>query len=450
MKKRTTVRVITFLSAALIVTGVLAFTNMRRAKSLELYARANTQHAFNELVTSLSEISNTLEKSVYITDPALEGALFTQMFGKAVTAQMAMGILPYSSQELEQTASFLSKVGDYACTLARTVGGNGGYSEEELENLTSLAETASIMAMNLQDMQSRIMSGALTMDEVYSAGAAAGTGDGEAPMAGTVFESIEAEFPEMPTLIYDGPFSESLTSARPLYLEGKRQVDQEKAKAVAAKLLGADEDAVEALGECGGKIPCWCFSCFINGGEYYISVTKQGGEVMSMLCSRLPGQAKFTAANGISIAENFISKLGIENLQASYHIIENGILTVNFEHTEDGVICYPDLIKVGVALDTGVVMTYDAKGYVSAHHDRELPEVEITEDEARQTVPETLSIRSQSLALIPSEGGEERLCYELLCQSENKSRYIIYVNAVTGRQEKILILLEDEAGTLTI
>ena len=451
MKKRTTVRVITFLSAALIVTSVLAYTGMRRAKSLELYARANTQHAFDELVMSLSELSNTLEKSVYITDPALEGALCTQMFGKAVTAQMAMGALPYSSQELEQTASFLSKVGDYACVLARTVGGNGGYSKEELENLTSLAETASVMAMNLQDMQARIMTGALTMDEVYSSGTAAGTGDGEAPLAGTVFESIEAEFPELPTLIYDGPFSESLATARPLYLEGRGQVDEQTAKTRAAKILGASEDAVESLGECGGKIPCWCFSCFINGGEYYVSVTKQGGEVMSVLCARMVGQPKFSASNAVSIAEDFIAKLGIENLESSYHIIENGVLTVNFEHSEgDGVICYPDLIKVGVALDTGVVMSYDAKGYLSSHHDRELPEVEITEEEARQTVPETLTIRSQSLALIPSEGGEERLCYEFLCQSENRSRYLIYVNAVNGRQEKILILLEDEAGTLTI
>lgn len=450
MKKRTTIRVITFLSAAVVVAGVLAFTGMRRAKSLELYARANTQHAFDELVTSVSELSNTLEKSVYITDPALEGALCTQMFGKAVTAQMAMGILPYSSQELEQTASFLSKVGDYACTLARTVGGNGGYSEDELSNLMSLSETASVMAMNLRDMQARMMTGALTMDEVYASTAAAKTGEGDAPMASTAFQSIEAEFPEMPTLIYDGPFSESMTSPTPVYLADKDEVDEDTARAAAAAFLGVDEETMEAQGECGGTIPCWCFSVFQNGGEYFISVTKQGGEILSALCSRMTGEEKFSAKNGLAIAESFMEQLGIDGLEPSYHMVDGGVLTVNFEYVQDGVICYPDLIKVGVALDNGAIMSYDAKGYLSAHQTRELPEIEVSAEAARETVPETLTIRDQGMAVIPSEGGEERLCHEIVCQTEDKSRYIIYVNAVSGAQEKILILLEDESGTLTI
>ena len=75
---------------------------------------------------------------------------------------MAVEALPYASQELEQTASFVAKVGDYANALARTVGRSGGYSDEELENLRSLAETASVMKLNLQDMQARVT------DRVYS------------------------------------------------------------------------------------------------------------------------------------------------------------------------------------------------------------------------------------------------------------------------------------------
>ncbi len=450
MKKRTAIRVITFLSAGVIVAGVLAWTGTRKANSLELYARANTQHAFDELVTSVSELSNTLEKSVYVTDPALESALCTQMFGKAVTAQMAMGVLPYSSQELEQTASFLSKVGDYACTLSRTVGGNGGYSEQELADLTGLAETASVMALNLQDMQARMMDGTLTMDEVYSSASSAGTGDGSAPLAGTVFQTMEAEFPEIPTLIYDGPFSESLASAVPVYLEDKDEVDEETARAAAASFLGVDEKAVGSEGECGGKIPCWCFSAYANGGEYYVAVTKQGGEVLSALCSRMTGSAKFSVDSGLSIAESFARQLGIDGLEESYHMVQDGVLTVNFEYAQDGIVCYPDLVKVGIALDTGALMSYDAEGYLSSHHDRELPETEVSAYDAIKTVPDTLKIRSHSLAVIPSEGGEERLCHEIVCQTEDGSHYILYVNAVTGAQEKILILLEDESGALTI
>lgn len=450
MRRRPTIRVITFLSAALIVAGVLAFTGLRKAQSLELYARANTEHAFDELVTSISELSNALEKSLYISDPALESALCTQIFGRAMTAQMAMGVLPYSSQELEQTASFIAKVGDYACVLARTVGSNGGYSDEELENLGRLSETASVMALNLRDMQARIMAGALTMDEVYGASSRVENGAEQAPLAGTAFESIEQEFPELPALIYDGPFSESLSNPKPLYLEGREQVGQEEALKAAAAFLGAEEKYVEAQGEYGGDVPCWVCSAYMNGGEYTVYVTKQGGEICSAVCSRIAGEPNYTVKQGLELVRDLVDGWDLEDLQESYHVVEDDVLLVNFEHTEDGVICYPDLIKVSVALDTGTLMGYDAQGYISAHTERDIPEATVSREDAQASIARTLDVTGHNMAIIPSDGGEERFCHEFVCQTEAGERYILYVNAQTGEEEKILILLEDESGTLTI
>lgn len=452
MRKRTTVRIITFLSAALVVAGILALSGQRRAHELELYAKANTQRAFDELVTSVSELSHALEKSVYITDPALEGALCTQIFARAATAQQMMGVLPYSSQELERTSSFLSTVGDYACVLARTVGKNGGYSDEELGNLTELADTAGVMAMDLRDMQSRLMAGSLTMDEVYSATAAVDEADSEAqtPFAGTAIRSIEEEFPELPTLIYDGPFSDTVQNAEPVYLKELDEVDEVRAMKAAAAFLGLDGDELIAAGEVGGRIPCWCFNAYIGGGEYTVMVTKQGGRVLSALCSRMPGAERLSVKNGVSVAEDFLRRQGYSDMEESYHMAEGGVLTVNFNFVRDGVICYPDLVKVGISLDNGSLMSWDAKGYLSAHKDRTFDEPEISAQQAAETISPLLTVRSFDMALIPSDGGEERLCREFLCEAEDGRRFLIYVNAYTGAQERILILLEDENGTLTI
>ena len=453
MRKRTMIRVITFLSAGLIITGTLAFAGMRRARALELYARANAQRAFDELVTNVSELSTALDKSVYATDPALESALFTQVFGRAATAQMAMGCLPWSCQELENVSGFLSRVGDYACTLSRTVGAAGGCTEEELDNLAALAETAGVMRLDLQGMQARMMDGSLTMDEVYSASRGIGfmAEEGEqAPLAGTAFQSIEAEFPELPTLIYDGPFSESMTSPAPRCLEGLGIADAADAAAAAARFLSVAKEDVEPLGEMGGAIPCYCFSCYAGGGEYTVYVTKQGGRVLSALSSRLPGRAQLSVEAGLTAADDFLRQQGIEGMERSYHMLEGGVLTVNYEYVQDGAMCYPDLIKVGVALDNGGVVNYDAHGYLSSHRPRELPEAEITTQQARDTVSRALTVRSHQMALIPSAGGEERYCHEFLCSAGDDRQYLVYVNAVTGAQEKILILLEDADGALTI
>ncbi len=450
MRKRTTIRVITFLSAAVLVAGIFAVRNTRRADRLELYARANTQHAFDELVTSVSELSNALEKCQYLSDPALESALCAQIFGRAMTAQMAVGVLPYASQELEQTASFVAKVGDYAGALARSVGANGGYSREELKNLQSLAETASVMKLNLQDMQDRVASGQLSIEDVYRQSDAAEGGEGQPPLAGTVFQTIEQEFPELPSLIYDGPFSESKTHVKPLFLQGKAQVSQADGLKKAAKFLGAEESALKAAGECGGDVPCWVYTGRTGGGEYTVSVTKQGGEVLSALSARPVGEQSYSVKQGLAVARDLVSGWGLDGLEESYHTVSDGVLLVNFEHEQDGVRCYPDLVKVGVALDSGALASYDAQGYISAHTDRDIPEAAVSQEQAQKSVASSLRVQSHAMAIIPSPGGEERLCHEFLCQSKSGDRYLLYVNAQTGAEEKILILLEDETGTLTI
>ena len=52
--------------------------------------------------------------------------------------------------------------------------------------------------------------------------------------------------------------------------------------------------------------------------------------------------------------------------------------------------------------------------------------------------------------MIPTAGQHEVLCYEFVCTDSAGGRCIVYVNAETGEQQKILILLEDENGSLTI
>ena len=451
MRKRPTIRVITFLTAAVVVVGAFAFMTHRRAESLERYARANTEHAFEELVTSVGELSNALEKSVYISDPALESALCTQIFGRAMTAQMAMGTLPYASQDLERTASFVAKVGDYACTLARTVGGNGGYSDEELGNLRSLAETAAIMKLNLEDLQRRIACGELTLEDLYRAdnGGEEGTPDG-VPLAGTAIQTIEGEFPELPTLIYDGPFSQALTGKKPVFLTGKAMVNQTAAQQAAAEFLDVDVEDMQAQGECGGDVPCWRYSAPVNGGAYTVYVTKQGGEVYTVICSRPVGAAKCSVDEGLSMTRDLLEAWGLEGLEESYHMVENGVLLVNYAFAQDDVICYPDLIKVGVALDNGELMSYDAQGYIAAHTQRDIPEAALSANDAQSALSTSLNVTGHNLAIIPSQGGEERFCHEFVCETEAGDHYILYVNALTGAEEKILILLEDDSGALTI
>ena len=62
----------------------------------------------------------------------------------------------------------------------------------------------------------------------------------------------------------------------------------------------------------------------------------------------------------------------------------------------------------------------------------------------------SLTVLAHQLALIPTGGEYEVLCHEFKCQNASGGHVLVYVDAADGRQERILLLQEDENGTLGI
>jgi germination protein YpeB len=111
---------------------------------------------------------------------------------------------------------------------------------------------------------------------------------------------------------------------------------------------------------------------------------------------------------------------------------------------------YPDLIRVSVALDDGDIVGFEANGYLSNHRERDLAAPAVSVDTAQKKVSGDLAVLSSQLTLIPTAGEYEVLCLEFKCATGDGRHVIVYVNALTGEEEKILLLLEDETGTLVI
>ena len=84
------------------------------------------------------------------------------------------------------------------------------------------------------------------------------------------------------------------------------------------------------------------------------------------------------------------------------------------------------------------------------HKQRKLEKNTITLGQAKENVSDLLTIKEENTALIPTDGENEVLCYEFLCDGENDDKVLVYINAATGEEENIYILLKDENGTLTI
>ena len=359
-KRRKQVLAASFLAGAFAVTAGFAVQGHARAAQYRRMLDNTYQHAFTELATAAGELDVALRKVTYATSPELFSALCAQAYSKALAAQSALGELPYGNVELEQTAAFLAKTGDYAMALARDAYGETACTEAHRETLRGLAGAASTLSGALQSLLAELDAGTIRPEDVETVQArlSNATELGELP-AGSAFQTVEADFPEVPALIYDGPFSDHLSGRTPKMLEGLPQVSEAEARRAAAAFLGLREDIFTLSAQGEGQLPTWGFSALVNGGELYVEVTRQGGQVLQVLSSRPVGEASLSAQEGRQKAAEFLSERGYQDMDPSYSIQQGGILTVHFASRQDGVYCYPDLVKVGVALDTGDVVSFE-------------------------------------------------------------------------------------------
>ena len=272
MKKRTTIRIISFLAAATVALGAASVIFYRRAVTAEREERHRGEYAFSELRAAADGRSAALEKSQYAVSPAITASLCAEVYSRAQTASAALSSLSVPLMELENTASFFARTGDYALWLLRESSGGDDVSEEARENLRALGDTAALLSGNLAQLRSDVAGGLVSTR-------AAAAMDDALPTLGDSFLGMEQEFPEMPTLVYDGPFSASVAEREPHMIKDAREVTQDAAALVAAGFLGMRSNLVSAAGESEGKIPVYRFT----GGDYTVSVSRKGGYVVPRL-----------------------------------------------------------------------------------------------------------------------------------------------------------------------
>ena len=451
LSKRGWIRVASYIAAAMLVLVGYCISIYQSNLAYRRTITNSYLRAFSQVVASVDRIDSTMQKELYVVTPAMVSVLSAEIQAEAATAQEALGELPYANIELEQTAAFLAKVGDYASALSRSAAANGSLSQEEMDNLEAMSSACSQLRERLNTLANQLNEGSADLENVKAVEQRLSQiTEGGDVLAGSAFENVETNFPELPTMTYDGPFSDHLASSQPKMLEGLGEISAEEALIAAAACTGYRESIFSLAGEVEGEIPCYTCTASVDGGELTVWVTKAGGKVMSITNSRSVGTASLSPDQSAMAAYEFLSKNGFENMVETYRYNNDGRLTVNFAYRENDVLCYPDLCSVTVALDTGSILSFECTSYLSNHTQRTLEVPAVSVDDARAKVSPKLDVLREQLALIPTDGEYEVLCWEFVCEAENGQHYIVCINAATGAEQKILILLEDENGTLAL
>lgn len=433
----------------LIIVAVLGIILWKKQTEYRQASENSYNMAFYELVDYVENVETYLAKSVVSSTPEHGAETLTNLWREANLAQSYLSRLPIESQELENTEKFLNQVSDYSYSLSRKNIYNEKLSDDDLKNLKELHTYSVELENTLNQLSEDLNSGRFEWGELTKKGTVAFAQQVD-NISKESFSNMEENFHEYSGLIYDGAFSEHLTSNEKKGLTGE-DIEEDVAKQKIEEFIGKNNiKEIQSLGYSeNATIPVYDFSVINNNDETAnISISKKGGHVVSMNANRDVKAETISQEEANSKGKKFLESKGFTSMKETYYLKQDGIVTINYAYYQEGVVIYPDLIKVKVALDNGEILGIETSGYLNNHTIRDLKKVKITREQAKKDLNKDLEIISEGMAIIPTEWKTEILCYEFKGKVDEKE-FLVYINAENGREEDVLVITNTPNGTLT-
>lgn len=449
LKKNYIYGILILLVIAIVVLGVFLY---RQRTKYVIQTENQYNLAFYELIDYIDDVENYLAKSI-VSSSAENGAkTLMHVWREANLAQVYLSQLPISSNELANTSKFLNQVSEYSYSLATKCINNEKITEEELNNLQDLYNYSTNLTATLEQLVNDMGSGHISWKEL--------TKDTDTALAQQVdnlssvsFSNLDKNFGEYEGLIYDGAYSEHIESAEKKGLTGN-EISEEEAKNIVKEFVGNErigEIISNGLVE-NGEIVVYDFSIKIKDGDdnnpMSISISKTGGHIVLMNYNREISEEKISQEDANSKGKEFLLSRGFANMKETYYLKQGNSVTINYAYEQDGVVVYPDLIKLKIALDNGEILGMETTGYLNNHEERTIPTPKISEEQAKENLNKNLELTSSGLAIVPTEWKTEIFCYEFKGKLNDKD-FLVYINAENGKEENILVIIDTPNGVLT-
>ena len=436
MKRRNAVRLVSFLCAGLVALGGFSIKTVQKTNKYKLEIENNYSRSLNDLTAAVNNIALTLKKAQYVTTANQLGQMAVKLLSEAQISKSALAQLP-SGRNLESLNRFLSQVGNYAMSVSGELYGGNGFPKDYGDNISVLSQTADKISQTVEDAQinyNNLDYWAKELDQKIDTQVEEGLA--------VSLSDLEGELTDYPTLVYDGPYSDHILKHEPTMITDGEIVTKQQAQQTAESFCESKSGEMEFIAKEEGKIPQYRFS----DGATDITVSEAGGYVVYMRKTRTLGNYVLTYEQALEKAKRFLDRNNMLEFIETYYFTDEGVCVINFAFLDGQTICYTDLIKVGVAMDTGEIMLYEASGYLSNHKERAFETPVYTLEQAKERISDKLTVKKTALALIPTDAGEKR-CYEFVC-SDNDSEILVYINVLTLEEEQILILLKSDGGSL--
>ena len=419
------------LASVCIILAVMVDRNKGYMRSLE----SQYQRAYMELIDNVDDIEVDLSKVVATTNLVSQQKLLQSINLRCTMASSNIANLPIDSASLSNVNTLINKIGGYVFSFIESEKLMG---EAELKNIENLHQSVSIVKYDLNKGLEKNIAQAVSIVDTSNK-----KSDNKFT-AGLVNE--EMSYSSIPSLIYDGPFSESVINKEPKELRDVVDENTARQNVLSLSNIWGDFD-IDYLGVTDGKLATYNYKISSGEWELYIQVLQNGGILLSATgYGDYKGDTidKFEA---IKMAKNIAYQFGYGDMVEVWNQLVGNVLYINLAYTEDGVIYYGDLVKVKIDLAGGEIVGWEGSNYVYSHHDRSNYVSALGLSEGQKLLSPSLKVIERNYCVIPNEYVGESDAYEYVCECLGYT-YYVYLSSTDGQELNILRVVETNNGAL--
>lgn len=426
--------------AVLVLGGLLAFTVFT---PMDEYLAVSTreQQSFYELVGYVDALDVNLSKLVVSKDDENRQKLLGDVRVQSSLATESISSLAIKDEDKYYTTKFINQINDFSKYLSEKLIDGEKLSSDDVETLKSMQEINSTLRLSLSELASQI-------DENYDFQSLFEGKEGDIIIS--KFKELESNAIDYPHMIYDGAFSDGTEAKTAKFIDGLETVSKAEAEEIFKKhFSNYGVKDVELTGETTGEvIETYNFEATDEEGvTISAQITKKGGKLVEFNYFKDCSEDTISIEKCIEIADEFIEKVGYKSLKAVWTADSGNVITINYASVLDGIICYPDLVKINVCRERGIVSGLEASSYIYNHVKRGEHKATVSLFDAKQKVSSEIEVETSRLAIIPKGEGKEILAYEFTGTSGG-STYYVYIDATTGKETDIFKVIETTEGIL--
>ena len=388
---------------------------------------ASNKGTMYELTGIMEHVDDDLDRVRISASPAQQSRILTDLLVQVRLAEADLEKLPISINEDRNVTVFINRTAMECERMLAKLRNGETLSEQDMTVLEGLYKTNHSIRQELDQLVGGMTDKDLT-DYMK----------GNGGMVSEVLSRLEDMTLKENRAAFEGK-KEEMRGAGTQSTDENARIDGAKAAELCKNYFA--KYSIEEF-QCVGETSTRAYSAYNmqgyddKGTMLFAEISQKDGALIGFDYYEECTAENFDLENAERIAEEFLETLGYDDMEIVRNRNVGSTAEFTFVYEDDGVVYYPDEVRVKVCRTRGVVTGMDASKYLRNHKEREDAEVKISLEAAQDKLSDKLAVETSRLAVVHTARGE-RAAYEFLCSYQDVY-YFVYLDAVTGAEIAII------------